>query len=188
MNNSITGTAFVREVNDACTPLDAFSRFVSRPNVFFLDSALSVNGISRYSFLGFNPFLVMKAKGRRVTLTDKDGTLENEGNPFEHLRNLLKQFSILNTDESIPFQCGAVGYLGYDLCHFIERLPDKALDDIGLPDMYMAFYDTIICYDNHLGKCSVIGVDFGLDSAIRDRMEQIAGSLSWKNRRRHPNR
>ena len=180
MNNSITGTAFVREVNDACSPLDAFSRFVFRPNIFFLDSALSVNGISRYSFLGFNPFLVMKVKGRKVTLTDKDGTLENEGNPFEHLRNLLKQFSILNTDESIPFQCGAVGYLGYDLCHFIERLPGKAVDDIGLPDMYMAFYDTIISYDNHLGKCSVIGVDFGLDSAIRDRVEQIAGSLSAK--------
>lgn len=180
MNNSITGTAFIREVNDACSPLDAFSRFVSRPNVFFLDSALSVNGLSRYSFLGFNPFMVMKVKGRKVTLTDKDGTLENEGNPFDHLRNLLQQFSILNADVSIPFQCGAVGYLGYDLCHFIERLPGKALDDIGLPDMYMAFYDTIISYDNHLGKCSVIGVDFGLDSAIRDRVEHIAGSLSGK--------
>lgn len=184
MNSSknIAGEIFIREVEGACNPLEAFYRFVSHTHLFFLDSAMPVRGISRYSFLGFNPFLVMKAKRRKITLTDNNGTLEVEGNPFEHLRELLKQFSLKNTIESSPspFPCGVVGYFGYDLCHFIERLPCKAIDDIGLPDMYMGFYDTIISYDNVLNKCYVIGVDFGLDNTLKDRMERVADVLCKK--------
>ena len=158
LNKCIGGEILIREVKGGCPPLEAFCRFVPQKNLFFLDSALPVKGISRYSFLGFQPFLTMKTKHRKITLTDKEGVLEIEGNPFEHLRELLKQFSLKNTNDSIPFQCGVVGYFGYDLCHFIERLPSNAIDDIGLPDMYMGFYDTVISYDNLLEKCHVIGV------------------------------
>ena len=179
-NKNIAGEIFINEVKDVCPPSEAFCRFASHANVFFLDSALPAKGISRYSFLGFNPFLVMKAKRRKITLTDNNGVLEIEGNPFEHLRELLNQFSLKNTIASVPFQCGAVGYLGYELCHFIERLPSKAVDDIGLPDMYMGFYDTIISYDNFLKKCYVIGVDFGLDNTLKDRMELMADILCRK--------
>ncbi|GAN32387.1 MAG: para-aminobenzoate synthase [Candidatus Brocadia sinica] len=178
-NKSIAGEIFIHEVEGACPPLEAFCRFASHANVFFLDSALPVKGISRYSFLGFNPFLVMKAKQRKITLTDSNGVLEIEGNPFEHLRELLKQFSLQNTIESIPFQCGLVGYFGYNLCHFIERLPSKAVDDIGLPDMYMGFYDTIVSYDNFLNKCYVIGVDFGFDNTLKERMGHVVDVL-WR--------
>lgn len=181
LNKDTEGKVFIHEVTDACPPLEAFYRFVLQTNLFFLDSALPVKGISRYSFLGFHPFLIMKTKHRKITLTDKDGILEIEGNPIEHLRELLKQFSLKNTDDSMPFQCGVVGYFGYDLCHFIERLPTKAIDDIGLPDMYMGFYDTIISYDNLLEKCYVIGVDFGLDDTLEDRMKQIIDVLCGKS-------
>lgn len=177
---NIIGEVFVREVGNACTPVEAFCRFSSQPNLFFLDSALPVAGISRYSFLGFNPFLIMKAKQRKITLTDKSGTLEIEGNPFEHLRELLKQFSLKNTMESAPFECGVVGYFGYDLRLFIERVSIRAVDDIALPDMYLGFYDTIVTYDNFLQKCYVIGVDFGLDNTLQGRMEHLEEVLSRK--------
>ena len=84
-NKNITGEIVIHEVKDACTPLEAFCRLASHANVFFLDSALPVKGISRYSFLGANPFLIMKAKRRKITLTDNTGTLEIEGNPFAHI-------------------------------------------------------------------------------------------------------
>lgn len=180
LHKGLEGEIFIREVEEACLPLEAFCRFISQTNLFFLDSALPVKGISRYSFLGFNPFLIMKAKHGKITLTDKDGVLEIKGNPFEHLRELLHQFSFISTKEFIPFQCGVVGYFSYDLCHFIERLPSKAAGDIGLPDMYLGFYDTIIFYDNFLEKCYVIGVNFGLDNTVKDRMEHIVTVLREK--------
>ena len=181
LNSNLTGEVFIREVANACTPLEAFRRFVSNTNLFFLDSALPIKGISRYSFLGFNPFLIMKTKRRKISLMDKYGVIENEGNPFEHLRELLKRFSLKNTIESVPFQCGAVGYFSYDLRHFTERLPARTADDLCMPDMYLSFYDTIVSYDNFLGKCYVIGVDFGLDSALQGKMEQIVNTLCRKH-------
>ncbi|GAB62169.1 MAG: aminodeoxychorismate synthase component I [Candidatus Jettenia sp.] len=177
----LAGDVFVHEVKDACPPFEAFCRLVSNTNLFFLDSALPAKGISRYSFLGFDPFLTIKTKHRKITLTDKDGTIETEGNPFEHLRELLKQFSLTTIQKSIPFPCGAVGYLGYDLCHFVEKLPSKAVDDMGLPDMYMGFYDIVISYDHVLGKCSIVGVDFGIDNTLKDKIEQIAHVLGKKS-------
>ncbi|MCF6158608.1 MAG: aminodeoxychorismate synthase component I [wastewater metagenome] len=171
---------FIHEVKDACSPLEAFCRFTSHTNVFFLDSALPVEGIARYSFLGFNPFLTVKTKGRTIILTDKDGSLTSEGNPFEHLRELLKQFSLKNINESIPFQCGIVGYFGYDLYRFIEKIDSRTVDDINLPDMFFGFYDTIISYDNLLKKCYVIGVDFGIDNSIKDKAGQIIRTLKRK--------
>ncbi len=180
-NKSISGEIFIREVKGACSPLEAFCRFASHANIFFLDSALPSKGISRYSFLGFDPFLVLKAKQRKITLTDSNGTLEIEGNPFEHLRELLRQFSVKSTIDSLPFPCGVAGYFAYDLCHFIERLPGRAADDIGLPDMYMGFYDTIVSYDNFHNTCTVIGVDFGLDNTRRDRMERVVDALCRKS-------
>lgn len=180
-SNGASGRVFIREITDACSPLEAFCRFASRTNLFFLDSALDIKEVSRYSFLGFQPFLIMKTKQRRITLTDRDGMLEIEGNPFEHLRELLKQFSLKNTNNSTPFQCGVVGYFGYDLCHFIEKLPNKAIDDIGLPDMYLGFYDIIVSYDNLLGRCCVIGVDFGFNTSLEERIQQAVDVLCKKS-------
>ena len=47
-----------------------------------------------------------------------------------------------------PFFGGAVGYLGYDLVHFIEELPRTTEDDQALPDLYMAFVETVIAIDH----------------------------------------
>jgi len=51
----------------------------------------------------------------------------------------------------MPFVGGLVGYLGYDLCHFVERLPRTARDDIRLPDMCFGLYETIAAYDHERG-------------------------------------
>ncbi|MCF6147528.1 MAG: aminodeoxychorismate synthase component I [Candidatus Kuenenia sp.] len=177
----ITGKVFTYEVKGACTPMEAFCRFSKNENIFFLDSALPKNEISRYSFLGFAPFLVLKTKHRKIHIKDNAGVNEFEGNPFEYLRKLLNQYSLKNTVDSLPFQGGAVGYFGYDLCHYIEKLPHNSVDDLELPDIYMGFYDIIVSYDHFLKKCFVTGIDFGIDNTLNDRMEQIIEELHGKS-------
>lgn len=54
----------------------------------------------------------------------------------------------------MPFTGGAVGYLGYDLYHFIERLPATAVDDLGLVECYLGFYG------NLLAKVYIISTGF----------------------------
>jgi len=60
----------------------------------------------------------------------------------------------------VPFVGGAVGYLSYNLCHFIERLPSTAVDDLKLPECYFGFYDLILAFDNLQGKAYVISTGF----------------------------
>lgn len=67
----------------------------------------------------------------------------------------------------MPFGGGAVGYLAYDLGRFIERLPCTTLDDIGLPDLYMAFYDTALVYDLNEERAWVVAADLGLPEQAR---------------------
>ena len=181
LTRPLEGKIIVREINGACLPIEAFPRFVSQNNLFFLDSALQIKGIARYSFLGFNPFLIIKTKHRKVTLICGEELTEFEENPFEAFRSILRRFKIKDAEKvPIPFQCGAVGYFSYDLCHFIEKLPNKSVDDLYLPDIYFGFYDAIISYDNFLGKCYVIGIESDGNSTIKDRMNQIVDVLCEK--------
>lgn len=177
----ITGKVVSCEVKGACAPLEAFCRFSTNKNVFFLDSALPKSEISRYSFLGFNPFLTLKTKHRKIQIKDNEGMHELEGNPFEYLRKLLRRYSLKNSVDLLPFQGGAVGYFGYDLCHYVEKLPHKSVDDLELPDIYMGFYDIVVSYDNVLKKCFVAGIDFGIDNTLNDRMKRIIEELRAKS-------
>ena len=113
-----------------------FKKIEQRPYSFFLDSATSRSRISGNSFMGSDPFLVFKSKKDSVALERSGGRIEHiKANPFTVLKDLLERF------KSRPG--GAVGYFGYDMKDFIERLPDIARDDIGIPDCIIGFYDKI---------------------------------------------
>ncbi len=90
--------------------------------------------LGRYSFMGSDPFLVMRSRGKEISVT-RDGLSEiRQGNPFDTVGELLAVYSLDTGAGNIPFTGGAVGYFSYDLCHFIERLPSTAIDDLELPE------------------------------------------------------
>jgi len=82
------------------------------------------------------------------------------GNPFDVLGELLEVYTLEGSQADIPFVGGVVGYLSYDLCHFIERLPTTAVDDLNLPECYLAFYDAIVAFDHLKGKTYVVSTGF----------------------------
>lgn len=114
-----------------------FDCLKDKRNVFFLDSCLHRGNLGRYSFLGFEPFYILKTKG-------------NEDS-FGKIRKLLKRYTLDNQKYPFPFLGGAVGYFAYDLGLYLEKIRPIAKDDLGLPDLFLGFYDTIIALD-HLKK------------------------------------
>lgn len=148
------------ELLDWLQPFDAFQRIKDDPYSFFLDSGMDPQRLGRYSFIGTDPFLIMQSRGNNITLLT-NGTRETiEGDPFRILHDLLNKYKLDSSQLSVPFCGGAVGYLSYDLCHFIERLPSSTTDDLLLPECYIAFYSTILAFDNLLGKSYVISAGF----------------------------
>ena len=146
----------VEPVSTGLSPLQTFELFQDEPYSFFLDSSLRAGGLGRFSFLGISPFLVLRSRGTRVLLLREDEKPEEVvGDPFEVLRGFLECYRIAGPAD-LPLMGGAVGYFGYDLCHFIERLPAEAQDDLELPEAYLGFYDTLMAFDRRQGKAYLL--------------------------------
>ncbi|MBI4531163.1 MAG: aminodeoxychorismate synthase component I [Candidatus Latescibacteria bacterium] len=120
-----------------------------RQHPFFLESGPGFGELGRYTFKGCDPFLVLRAKGTSVEIIAHRTTQRLQGDPFEILRQLLKEYATpCNPNDSPLASGGAIGYLGYDLRHFVENLPRQATDDLHLPDLWMGFYREIETKEN----------------------------------------
>ncbi len=150
----------VEEIDTRLSPPEAFEFFKDEPFSFFLDSGMDPGKLGRYSFIGSSPFLVLKTRGTEITVTDEHGTTRSTGVPFDVLDDLLKTYHVQSLSLPVPFIGGAVGYLSYDLYHFIERLPTRAVDDLQLPECYFGFYDRILAFDNLLGRAYIVSTGF----------------------------
>jgi para-aminobenzoate synthetase component 1 len=137
----------VEEVFTPLTASEVFKLIKDNPYSFFLDSSMDPRKLGRYSFVGSNPFLVMSSRGTEITLVRGDEREVQYGNPFDVLGKLLEKYKLDHCPAPVPFLGGAVGYLSYDLCHFIERLPSTAIDDLEFPESHFAFYHSVLAFD-----------------------------------------
>jgi len=102
----------------------------------------------------------MSSLGSEITLVRGWEHEVQHGNPFDAMGKLLKMYKLDHCPAPVPFLGGAVGYFSYDLCHFIERLPSTAIDDLNLPESYFAFYDAIIAFDHLEGRAYLVATGF----------------------------
>jgi para-aminobenzoate synthetase component 1 len=139
----------LEEIETPFSSIGLFRLFHKEPYPFFLDSGMDPQKLGRFSFLGFDPFLILKTKGDMVT-TVRPGCAEysRRGNPFIVLKELLERYRLDAPGALPPFTCGAVGYLSYDLCRHLENVPSGAADDLAIPDMYIGFYDRSVIFDH----------------------------------------
>ncbi len=174
----------IEEIDIKGSPLDVFELFRKERFSFFLDSGMDPQKLGRYSFIGGDPFLVLSSRGGEITLTRDDGKEYLNDNPFDVLNHFLALYRLDACPSPVPFTGGAVGYLSYDLCHFIERLPGTAIDDLKLPECYLGFYDLAVAFDNLQGKTYIISTGFPelrekerLDRA-RQRLNEVKDRLA----------
>jgi anthranilate synthase component 1 len=153
-----------RLLSDSLTPVSAFHKIDSGSSACLFESVVGGEKVGRYSFLAADPFLEFEALGTRVVITD--GTKRQEfdsADPLEVLRRRVEEIRPAVLPELPPFTSGAVGYAGYDVIRYSERLPHPPQDDRGLPDLAFAFYDHMVVFD-HVNKTTVVVAMARLDS------------------------
>ena len=150
----------IEELATSLTTPELFGLINDKPYSFFLDSGMDPRRLGRYSFLGSEPFLVISSRGSEITLIRGKEREVQRGNPFDTMGKLLEVFRLDHCPAPVPFLGGAVGYFGYDLCHFTERLPSTAMDDLRLPESCLAFYDTVLAFDHLERKAFVVATGF----------------------------
>ncbi|HET6469989.1 MAG TPA: hypothetical protein VFG43_16565, partial [Geminicoccaceae bacterium] len=124
-------------------PAWAFAALARLAAPVWLDSALPGPRQGRWSYVAADPFLLLRSKDGRITADERMFT----GDPFATLARLLQRFPLAHDPALPPFQTGAIGWLGYDLCHHLERLPAPESDDLRFPDLMLGLYDTILAFD-----------------------------------------
>jgi len=151
--SAVSGRPIWRRLRNAPKPEQAYLLAARSPHFFFLDSSLRDEVMGRFSFVGWSPKLFLSCFGRDVTVrTKRGGTRSFRSNPFSLLRRVIASNAVAVEERPFPFCGGLVGFMGYDLCHFLERLPVTVARDIRLPDLYFAFYDRLLAFDHLRGE------------------------------------
>ena len=134
---------------DLETPVSAFLRAAwPERECFLLESVENGEQVGRYTFLGLAPFKRIVARGREITITEGKKVVEIEGDIFAVLRRALGGHKPARLPGLPPFTAGAVGFFSYDAVRQIERLPELAADELGVPDACMLFFDEVLAFDH----------------------------------------
>ncbi|MGA9723955.1 MAG: anthranilate synthase component I [Candidatus Binatus sp.] len=135
---------------DLETPVSAFLKIARGDYAFLLESVRGGEKWGRYTFLGSDPFLVMRARKHRMDIIrpGRDIEVRSVANSFEELRAEVKRFRAPELPNLPRFFGGAVGFLAYDIVRCFEEIPETAQDDLGTPDFHLMFTDTVLCFDN----------------------------------------
>src|SRR5688572_21763586 len=99
----------------------------------FLDSGHPSPNAGRYDILAAEPVATLCTVGGRTEIHDTLGVSSSTADPFELLKQALH--GRVPAAPDLPFSGGALGYFAYDLARRLERLPQHAQDEEGLPEM-----------------------------------------------------
>jgi anthranilate synthase component 1 len=145
---------------DLLTPVSAFLKIAEHSDyAFLLESVEGGEHVGRYSFLGKDPFLVLRARDGR-TVIEKAGTVTESDAPLvPTLRTLMADYRSPYVPELPRFTGGAVGYLGFDAASWFEPVPlgGNANDPAAVGDAagFMVF-DTVLAFDHAQHRMLII--------------------------------
>jgi anthranilate synthase component 1 len=169
-----------RVMADLLTPVAAYLKIERlSPFSFLLESVEGGEKVARYSFLGFDPHVIVRSRAGKVTITT--GSTEEESNEpmLAVLRRLSGGHIPVRSTDLPPFVCGAVGYMGYDAVRWFEKIPDANPDDLQMDDAVMMFFSRLLVFDHVRHQIHLIANAFtdgkieGLEDEYRRAVDSI---------------
>src|SRR5436309_8330361 len=137
-------------VADLLTPVSAFLKIAEHADyAFLLESVEGGEHVARYSFLGKDPFLILRARGERTHI-ERAGVVTESDRPFvDTLRRLMADFRSPFVPDLPRFTGGAVGYLGYGAASWFEPvLGDLGAGADGSDQAGFMLFDTVLAFDH----------------------------------------
>lgn len=120
---------------DLETPVSAYAKLRGAGPAFLLESVEGGENVSRYSFIGCNPRKIFQAR-------------PGDADPLAGLEQELAKHQPVDVPGLPPFTGGAVGYLGYEFIHSVEKtVPLAARNELGVPMMWFMLCDSVLAFD-----------------------------------------
>ncbi|HLF80006.1 MAG TPA: chorismate-binding protein, partial [Dehalococcoidia bacterium] len=162
---------------DLETPVSAYLKVARGRNSFLLESVEGGERLARYSFIGTEPYRVLRS-GPGVS---GDGHAED---PLLAVEAELGRFKPVAVPGLPRFTGGAVGYLAYEVVRYFEpRVPQSERDVLGMPEAVFLFTDTLLVFDHLQHRIKVVShfrLDGDIDASYRQaawRIEELVGRL-----------
>ena len=158
-----------RSINaDLETPVSAYLKVARPPYSFLLESVAGGERIGRFSFIGTEPYRVIKTG---------PGEAGGEVDPLTLVQAEMDQYKLVPGADLPRFHGGGVGYLAYDTVSYFEpRVPAMPADPQGLPQSVFMFADTLLVFDHlrhDIKVVSHVGMDSDIDAAYREATDKI---------------
>ena len=176
-------------LSDICTPIEAMAALKNvSAHCYMLESAHEKEKWGRYTFLGYDPKLLVTAVGNDVTV----GDVKITSDPAEQIRQILSRYRSPKFDYLPTFTGGFVGYFSYDFIAYSEptlRIPVE--DTESFKDVDLMLFDKVIAFDNLRKKIILIANmrlsdgEAGYNKAKLE-LRQMAELLRRGERKREP--
>ncbi len=148
---------------DLETPVSAFLKLNRGHFSYLLESVEGAEKVARYSFFGTQPRLLVTSTGRHMELSElrdhgppRVRRVETTTDPLAEVERLMRRFRFVPVPGLPRFCGGLVGYLGYNVVRFLERLPPHQIDDLHVPDLMLMLTDTMVIFDHAQHKLLLV--------------------------------
>ena len=153
---------------DLETPVSAYLKVARSPYSFLLESVGGGERLGRYSFIGTDPYKVIKTG---------PGQPGGEVDPLTLVQAEMDRYKLVPTPDLPGFHGGGVGYLAYDTISYFEpRVPEMPADPQGLPQSVFMFADTLLVFDHLRHDIKVVShvrLDGDVEAAYADATGKI---------------
>jgi anthranilate synthase component 1 len=144
-------------ITDSETPVTVFAKLAQGPGRFLLESVERGEQVGRYSFIGWNPLVTLKATGNHTEIMIEQSTkIVKDKDPLAVLKDTLDSMEVAPTIHQEKFFGGAVGYIGYDYVRQIEKIPLNNPITIDIPDLNWIIPKYLTTFDHVSHKITVI--------------------------------
>jgi len=168
-------------VADCESPVSAFSKLAGSGYSFLFESTEKNDISGRFSFLGADPRVLVRADGRRVIVTGQGEELRIKatGDPLEQLRQVMTRYRFVSRPGLPRFCGGAVGFLGYEMINFFEpKVATAARDELRLPEMLFLITNSILVFDHRLRTLLIVANAFLDDGTPEQVYAHVSGQIA----------
>ncbi|MEM3586302.1 MAG: anthranilate synthase component I [Candidatus Jordarchaeaceae archaeon] len=136
-----------------CSPTELFLKIQEKYEyAYLLESMTGPRKLAQFSFIGFEPKIVITAKDGEATIQDTESCKETRVKTKDPLKIFEKVLGGKTSQKRFRLEGGAVGYISYDAIRYWEKLPNRAVDDLKFPDIQMGIYDDGVVFDHVKGE------------------------------------
>jgi len=130
-SDAVPGARVPVEVRvEVADPFDAYRRARDGRGGFYLETTGGQDGWGYFA----------------VDTVDRLTVGPDDGSALTALVDRLDRETLVRGDCEVPYPCGAVGWLSYDIARELEDLPDHATRDRDLPRLQVGVYDCVAAW------------------------------------------